>query len=81
MKKLRVWNVINPPRTPNYHDVNSPNEAVAKINELAAEQLKDDAIFANAFGLEVFEDGEWSEWYSEDGEDIREYEESKAADA
>lgn len=29
--------------------------------------------YCNMGGLEVFEDGEWCEWYSEDGRDIREY--------
>jgi hypothetical protein len=29
--------------------------------------------YCNAGGLSVFEDGEWVDWYSSDGEDINEY--------
>lgn len=76
---LRVWNIVNPPNDPEYYSVNNPEEAIVMINKLADAQLKNEFIECNAFGLEVFENGEWSEWYSEDGEDIIEYEETITA--
>lgn len=69
-KPLRVWNVINPPNKPNYYPVDSPEQAHKMINELAQAQLKEGWITSNAFGLEVFEDGEWCEWYNDYGDDI-----------
>lgn len=69
-KQLRVWNVINPPREPNHYLVDTPEEAHLLIGTLAKSQLKDSMITSNAFGLEVFEDGKWCEWYNEYGEDI-----------
>lgn len=52
--------------------VNSPAKAKKLIDKLALEQLKDESIMFNAFGLEVYEDGEWSEWYDENGDGIDE---------
>lgn len=72
---LRIWMVINPPSAPIHRHVRSPEHAIARIKGFAEQQLTDPKIVANAFGLEVFENGEWSEWYSEDGMDIGEYEE------
>ena len=72
MKKYRVWNVINPPSKPKYYPVGTPLLGYMLINRLANEQLKDKRIWANAFGLEVFEDGEWTEWYDEEGRDVDE---------
>lgn len=65
-RKLEVWNIINPPREP----VPNPREGHELICRLADDQLTMDWIVSNAFGLEVFEEGEWSEWYNEDGEDV-----------
>ena len=70
MAKYRVWYCANFPSTPKYYDVATPEEGADKINELAAKDLKNKNIFSNAFGLEIFEDGEWSEWYDENGDDI-----------
>lgn len=74
---LRVWNVINVPSPANYYPVATPDTAVVLIEALAASQLLDENIDSNAFGLEIFEDGEWSEWHSENDEDIAEYAENK----
>jgi hypothetical protein len=60
-------------------EVSSPKEAVKVISVLADYDLfqynnnvKPD--YANVSGLEVFEDGDWCEWYDEKtGSDIREY--------
>lgn len=67
---LRVWNIINPPYSPDHYLVKTPQEAFALIDKMADTQLRDSSIFSNVFGLEVFEGGEWSEWYDENGDDI-----------
>lgn len=67
---LRVWNIINPPNEPNYHSVLAPRKGRDLIDLMAKQQLRIPAIVSNAFGLEVFEDGEWCEWYNESGDDI-----------
>jgi len=74
---LRVWNVINPPNNARYYKVDSPEQAIKKINSIAKRQLKNENIFANAFGLQEFDEEtqEWIEWMNEYGEDIDEYEE------
>jgi len=69
-EKLRVWHVKNPPRNPDYYPVDSVEQAIAKIEELAEKELKDSSIVINAFGLEICEDGEWTEYYDEKGKDI-----------
>ena len=69
---LRVWNIVNPPNNPLLYSVSSPKEGKQLIDNLADEQLKDDSITSNAFGLKVFEDGEWCEWYNHYGDDISE---------
>lgn len=55
--------------------VASPSEAQKLMTVLAdydifqfKNRIKPD--YCNAGGLEVFEDGEWCEWNSEDGDDI-----------
>jgi hypothetical protein len=73
MSKYRVWNVVNPPSTPDFYPVESPREGYELIEKLASMQLRSSLVVSNAFGFEVFEDGEWGEWYSEDGENIDEW--------
>jgi hypothetical protein len=71
--KYRVWWVINPPtKVPTYTYVKSVEEARQVITKEVELQLRDPNIWGNAFGLEVLEDGEWSEWYDDDGFDIME---------
>ena len=41
-----------------------------KIKQLTKEDLKNEDVIANAYGLEIFEDGEWSEYYDEKGRNI-----------
>lgn len=73
---LRVWWVPQLPMKAFYVPVESPQEATKLLETLARYDLfqynnnvKPD--YANAGGLEVFEDGEWQEWYHpETGEDI-----------
>ena len=72
--KMRVWwwrDWIDGRKTTDYHEVSSVNEAIEKIRQLTKEDLKNRDIIANAYGLEIF-DGEWSEYYDEEGRDINE---------
>lgn len=71
---LIVWNIINPPREPYLFPVNSPEEAKLMIDRMAAAQLVTDKIVANAFGLVEWDGQEWTEWESEYGEQIDEWE-------
>lgn len=67
---LRVWYVKNPPRDPEHFPVDSVEQAVTKINEMVNRDLEDPRVTDNAFGLEVFEDDEWTEYYDGEGNDI-----------
>jgi hypothetical protein len=67
---LRVWCIVNPPSQPYYHRIDAWDEAVGLINEEADRQLDDPAVTCNAFGLEVYEDGEWHEWEDPCGDQI-----------
>ena len=67
---LRVWNVINPPGEPLWYPVETPEEGARLIDQLANEQVKDDAVFANAFGLCEWDGEEWTEWYDDEGNDV-----------
>ena len=69
---LQVWWVRNPPRPAEYHEVSDPLDAAAKLKDLAERDLRTTWVISNAGGLEVFEDGEWTEWYNEEGQDIDE---------
>lgn len=78
-EKLRIWWIPQVPMEPFRVEVESPEEAKKLLNILAdydifqfENNVKPD--YCNAGGLEVFEDGEWTDWYSEDGEDINDIE-------
>lgn len=75
---LRAWRIANPPAAPTFQGVASPDEGLAWINAHAEADLRDPRIDSNAFGLEVFEDGEWNEWYDAEGRDIDEYGEDRS---
>ncbi len=72
---LRVWWIPQVPMTPFRQPVSSVAEAKLLLDTLARydafqleHRVKPD--YSNAGGLEVFEDGEWTDWYDEDGNDI-----------
>lgn len=72
---LRVWWIPQVPMKPFLIPVESPKEAKKLMNVLAdydifqyKNNIKPD--YCNAGGLSVFEDGEWSDWCDEDGNDI-----------
>lgn len=65
--ELRVWWIPQVPGNPFHVTVKTPEEGKTLLGTLAlydqfqlVERIKPD--FCNAGGLEVFEDGEWSEW-------------------
>ena len=69
--RYRVWVIANPPNAPDFYPVGGPKEGAVLINKLGDQQLKMPWIHSNAMGLEVFEDGEWTDWYDEEtGEDV-----------
>jgi hypothetical protein len=79
-KKLRVWWKPQIPMDASFYvSVKTPEEAKKILDILADydafqfnEKIKPD--YSNAGGLEELNDGEWTDWYSEDGEDIDEVE-------
>lgn len=75
---LKVWWIPQIPMKQFEVPVESPKEAVLILNTLAdydifqlENNIKPD--YCNTGGLSVFEDGEWTEWYSEDGDSIDEW--------
>lgn len=70
--KLQVWYVKNPPSDAQNFPVSSVLMAKIKIRELTERDLEDEDVGSNAMGLEVFEDGEWVEYYDNQGRDIME---------
>lgn len=75
---LRVYWIPQVPMQAFHHEVKSPKEAKLILDALAQYdlflleyELRED--FSNAGGLVVFEDGEWVDWESEDGESISEW--------
>ena len=80
---LKVWWIPQIPMKQFEVPVKSPKEAVLILDTLARydtfqleNNIKPD--YCNAGGLIVFEDGEWTEWYSKEGETIEEWEASQA---
>lgn len=81
-KKLRVWHIPQVPGKAFHVSVDSLEEAIKILNVLAnydlfqyENNIKPD--YCNAQGLQEWDEDskEWMEWESEDGFDIREYEE------
>ena len=70
--RYRVWVIINPPSSPEFRSVDSPEEGARLIYRVAIQQLQDDRIWGNAFGLEEYRGSEWSEWENDEYEDVRE---------
>ena len=66
----RVWAVINPPGSPSYYPVESPETARRLIEKLTKQQLAGPSIWGNVFGLEMLKGERWFEWYDEKGNGI-----------
>ena len=73
-EQLRVYHIQNPPGTPTWYDVASPLEGIQKIEALAKIDMEPNSnVWGNIFGLCVLEDGEWIDWYDENGDEIDEW--------
>ena len=70
---LRVWWISNVPGPAEFFVVESREKAQEALGMLAQKDMRDPTVESNAGGLEVFEDGDWTEWYDEDGNDIDHY--------
>ena len=69
MTKLRVWNIVNVPNKPRfYYGFDSVEEAREFTSKLIDEQLSDDNVISNAFGIEEFDEVD-QEWYEIEDED------------
>ena len=66
---LRVWHIQNPPRPATWYDVRSPIDGLGVMNELADRDIKA-GIEMSVIGLCVYEDGDWVDWYDNEGDDI-----------
>jgi len=78
---LKVWWIPQVPGQPFEYPIKTLAEAKKLLDVLAQYDLfqyehniKPD--YANAGGLQVFEDGEWIDWTNEDGYDIDEVDEN-----
>lgn len=76
-QQLRVWWIPQIPGKPFHVSVKDPKEAQLILRTLGQydqfqleHNIKPD--YSNAGGLDVFEDGEWCEWYDEMGYSIDE---------
>lgn len=74
-EQLRVWHIPQVPGEPFYVDVKTVSDAKLVLDVLAKydtfqfeHNIKPD--YSNAAGLEVFRNGDWEEWESEDGQGI-----------
>lgn len=75
---LRVWWIPQVPMKPFYVPVANLDEALLLLDTLAKydifqyeNRIKPD--YANAGGLNVYEDGEWVDWESDNGDNIDDF--------
>jgi len=73
-KKLRVW--WNSGGSAVIYYIDKIEDAQIIIDVLSIREVNDDSIDFNAYGVEILEDGEWSEWCNDEGFDYDEYIES-----
>lgn len=61
---IRVWNAVNcgSGEMHFYCGFASPEEANKFIDIVANEQLTDDTVGSNAFGIDIFIDGDWEDY-------------------
>ena len=52
--------------------VDDIEDAIQSVEQLTLSDLEDPDVTFNACGLEVFQGGEWHEWYDEQDQDITE---------
>jgi predicted transcriptional regulator len=73
--QLRVWHIPQVPGKPFYMEVKTISDAKLILDTLAKydafefkNRIKPD--YSNVAGLQVFRNGEWEEWESDDGQSI-----------
>ena len=75
--KFRVWMIINPPSEPIYIPVKTVDEVMvvfATLARIGNHPSLAEAMEANCSGLEYLDkQGDWVEFYDNEGEDIEEY--------
>jgi hypothetical protein len=84
-EQLRAWHIrwlANGYKQTIYCEVDSPKEAalvlaVQSKSDLLLDCITENMVCQNAQGLQVFEDGEWCEWYDDEGRDIDEWSEDE----
>jgi len=74
-KTMRVWWNTGGGLT-TYYYIDKIEDAKIITDILSIRELYDESIGFNAYGVEVLEDDEWNEWYSEEGLDAQEHFES-----
>jgi len=69
--EIRVWHVQNVPNKAEHYQVSCWEEAIALLDTLITDDLNNQNVFSNAFGMEEYDATlGWSEWYDELGDDI-----------
>jgi len=68
--QIRVWWIRQVPNIPLYFPVDTIDDAIKRLKMLEHSDLANPLIETNAGGLEIVEDGEWTEFYNDEGEDI-----------
>jgi hypothetical protein len=67
--RYRVWVVRNPPSPKQTYPVRSPWHGAVLIAALAESDLLDPLVTTNVFGLQQFVEGDWEDWYNDEGYD------------
>ena len=72
MTDYKVWHVQNPPTKGRRYTVKTPQEGAMLINQLAHQDLQNESIECNAFGMEYWDEAHlgWFEWYDDEGNDV-----------
>lgn len=78
-KTMRLWWNTGGGLT-TYYYIDKIEDARIIIDILSIRELNDESISFNSCGVEVLEDNEWNEWYSEEGLDAQEHFESEDED-
>ena len=76
---LRVWHIQNPPREAQWYDVKSPADGLSVMNKLAKKDILL-GVEVNVIGLSVYEDGDWVDWYDDEGDDIDAWSDKRGED-
>jgi len=67
---LRVWAIRNVPNAPTFQAVATPAEGLEVVKGWVKADLRNPRIESNVFGMEIVEDGAWTEWYDAEGQSL-----------